>query len=152
MTIITEKCFNLQETMNNINIANFCFNTFKQCLPDNIIYISSFIRQAGAVICQKQISVEGDGHCCHRPSSNWETISSVATPRVFSPDLGFSDPIQGSGFFLEDLGFSWGFSKNLGFFWGFVRFPRKIHILECFLLVFGEKVWNELLFSQFLAR
>src|SRR6218665_3735302 len=26
-----------------------------------------------AVICQKQISVEGDGHCCHRPSSNWET-------------------------------------------------------------------------------
>jgi len=19
------------------------------------------------------ISVEGDGHCCHRPSSNWET-------------------------------------------------------------------------------
>src|SRR6218665_3037228 len=21
----------------------------------------------------KQISVEGDGHCCHRPSSNWET-------------------------------------------------------------------------------
>src|SRR6218665_1290057 len=26
-----------------------------------------------AVICQKQISVEGNGHCCHRPSSNWET-------------------------------------------------------------------------------
>jgi len=26
-----------------------------------------------AVICQKQISVEGDGHCCQRPSSNWET-------------------------------------------------------------------------------
>src|SRR6218665_4192484 len=26
-----------------------------------------------AVICQKQIYVEGDGHCCHRPSSNWET-------------------------------------------------------------------------------
>src|SRR6218665_3376702 len=25
-----------------------------------------------SVICQKQISVEGDGHCCHRPSSNWE--------------------------------------------------------------------------------
>ena len=21
----------------------------------------------------KLISVEGDGHCCHRPSSNWET-------------------------------------------------------------------------------
>jgi len=21
----------------------------------------------------KQISFEGDGHCCHRPSSNWET-------------------------------------------------------------------------------
>src|SRR6218665_1870644 len=27
-----------------------------------------------AVICQKQISVEGNGHCCHRPSSNWETV------------------------------------------------------------------------------
>ena len=26
-----------------------------------------------AVICRKQISVEGNGHCCHRPSSNWET-------------------------------------------------------------------------------
>src|SRR6218665_2336907 len=26
-----------------------------------------------AVICQKQISFEGNGHCCHRPSSNWET-------------------------------------------------------------------------------
>jgi len=21
----------------------------------------------------KQISFEGNGHCCHRPSSNWET-------------------------------------------------------------------------------
>jgi len=21
----------------------------------------------------KLISVKGDGHCCHRPSSNWET-------------------------------------------------------------------------------
>jgi len=21
----------------------------------------------------KLISVEGDGHCCHKPSSNWET-------------------------------------------------------------------------------
>src|SRR6218665_3771358 len=26
--------------------------------------------------CQKQISVEGNGHCCHRPSSNWETNQS----------------------------------------------------------------------------
>jgi len=26
-----------------------------------------------AVIGQKQISVEGDGHCCPRPSSNCET-------------------------------------------------------------------------------
>ncbi len=51
---------------------------------------------------------------------------------VFRPDLGFW------GFFLETQGFSWGFSKNLGFFWGFVRFPRKIHILECFLL---ESKW-----------
>src|SRR6218665_1918749 len=30
-------------------------------------------RRNRAVICQKLISVEGDGHCCHRPSSNWET-------------------------------------------------------------------------------
>src|SRR6218665_1303659 len=29
-----------------------------------------------AVICQKLIFVEGDGHCCHRPSSNWETNQS----------------------------------------------------------------------------
>jgi len=25
----------------------------------------------------KQISVEGNGHCCHRPSSNWETKPSL---------------------------------------------------------------------------
>src|SRR6218665_2592626 len=30
-------------------------------------------QKSRVVICQKQISVEGDGHCCHRPSSNWET-------------------------------------------------------------------------------
>src|SRR6218665_2604300 len=29
--------------------------------------------QSSVVICLKQISVEGNGHCCHRPSSNWET-------------------------------------------------------------------------------
>ena len=30
-----------------------------------------------AVICQKQISVEGNGYCCHRPSSNWEANHSL---------------------------------------------------------------------------
>ena len=35
-------------------------------------FIRDFI-MIRAVICQKQISVEGNGHCCHRPSSNWET-------------------------------------------------------------------------------
>src|SRR6218665_1673523 len=29
----------------------------------------------------KLISVEGDGHCCHRPSPNWET-NLTCSPRV----------------------------------------------------------------------
>src|SRR6218665_3076345 len=60
----------------------------------------------------------------------------------FRPDLGFWD------FFLETYGFSWGFSKNLGFFWGFVRFPRKIHILECFLLDKSRFLEKSSIFSR----
>ena len=37
------------------------------------VYIERVRRMVRAVICQKQISVEGNGQCCHRPSSNWET-------------------------------------------------------------------------------
>ena len=42
--------------------------TFEQQQQQQLV--STIVR---AVICQKQISVEGDGHCCQRPSSNWET-------------------------------------------------------------------------------
>src|SRR6218665_4221832 len=34
--------------------------------------IEAYYLRLRAVICQKQISVEGNGHCCHRTSSNWE--------------------------------------------------------------------------------
>src|SRR6218665_1292400 len=54
------------------------------------------------------------------------------------PLLGFSPQIWGFSTRPRVLGFSWGFSKNLGFFWVFFRFPRKIHILECFVL---ERRW-----------
>src|SRR6218665_3833345 len=84
-----------------------------------------------AVICQKQISVEGNGHCCHRPSSNWETnhhssSGSVATPWDFSLDLGFFDSILGSWFFSEGLGFFLGCLKRPWVFRGFLGF---FHIL-----------------------
>src|SRR6218665_2091045 len=32
--------------------------------------------------CQKLISVEGDGHCCHRPSSNLETNQPTGTSNL----------------------------------------------------------------------
>lgn len=38
-----------------------------------------------AVVCQKIISVDGDGHCCHRPTSNWETTTLLWT--AFSCNL-----------------------------------------------------------------
>ena len=41
---------------------------------------------------------------------------SVATLWVFSQDLGFFDPILGSGFFSRRPDFFYGFSKVLGFF------------------------------------
>src|SRR6218665_576628 len=31
------------------------------------------VLSCSAAICHKLISVEGDGHCCQRPSSKWET-------------------------------------------------------------------------------
>src|SRR6218665_808714 len=53
---------------------------------------SFFARFPGnAVICQKHISVEGDGHCCHRPSSNWESNDSPpahSTCALASKDFG----------------------------------------------------------------
>src|SRR6218665_2905648 len=48
-----------------------CFSTCYSGLFSSLS--SSDFYLVRAVICQKQISVEGDGHCCHRPSSNWET-------------------------------------------------------------------------------
>ena len=58
---------------------------------------------------------------------------SAALPLLgFSPQIwGFPTRSRGLGFFLGDLGFFLGFFKKSQ---GFVIFPRKIHILECFLL------------------
>src|SRR6218665_2256289 len=39
-----------------------------------ILYIIPCYQRAVLILCQKLISVEGDGHCYHRPSSNWETL------------------------------------------------------------------------------
>jgi len=36
----------------------------------------------------KLISVEGDGHFCHRPSSNWETHDTIP------PELRLTNKIQ----------------------------------------------------------
>ena len=44
---------------------------------------------------------------------------SVATPWLFSQDLGFFDPTLGYGVFHKNLGFS-GFFKALGFL-GFLK-------------------------------
>ena len=49
-------------------------DTFKTVLVISITSIRrNYLKNNRAVICRKQISVEGNGHCCHRPSSNWET-------------------------------------------------------------------------------
>ena len=61
-------------------------------------------------------------------------LISVATPRVFSLDLGFFDPTLGSGVFHGVLEFLLGFFKRPRVFWVFLKFPRKIHVFECSLL------------------
>src|SRR6218665_3997497 len=48
------------------------FITLKPMLYETEVHSASQL-SIRAVICQKQISVEGNGHCCHRPSSNWES-------------------------------------------------------------------------------
>ena len=58
--------------------------------------------------------------------------TSVATPWVFSQDLGFLDPILGSWFF-DCLGFFKGFFKELGFT-GFLYFTEKYIYLSVFRL------------------
>jgi len=60
---------------------------------------------------------------------------SVATPWVFSQDLGFFDPTLGYGFFHEGLGFFLGFFKDLGIFWDFSHFTGKY----IFSVVSGQK-------------
>jgi len=37
-----------------------------------------------AVICQGKNYVDGNGHCCHRPSSNWKTNLTVTPTRAFT--------------------------------------------------------------------
>src|SRR6218665_3440774 len=46
-----------------------------------------------AVICQKQISVEGNGYCCHRPSSNWGTNQS-SNPFICSQYYSVPKPVR----------------------------------------------------------
>src|SRR6218665_2357056 len=53
------------------------------------------------VICLKQISVEGNGHCCHRPSSNWETnqrcnerADALAKQSLNMPDINSTNYLE----------------------------------------------------------
>src|SRR6218665_2533745 len=76
-------------------IDSFCLDTLNLRLHQAINSLFSFKQRA--VICQKQISVEGDGHCCHRPSSNWETNQpnnerSYIQPVLFSYKVGVLGP------------------------------------------------------------
>jgi len=64
-------------TLSNIDILIYVnldtFKTLSQIVTIITISMLKPIVNVKAVICRKQISVEGDCHCCHRPSSNWET-------------------------------------------------------------------------------
>src|SRR6218665_15443 len=53
--------------------VNFLRHHFLGVEPALLKFAKSVVICNRAVICQKQISVESNGHCCHRPSSNWET-------------------------------------------------------------------------------
>ena len=57
----------------------------------------------------------------------------VATPWVFSQDLGFFDPILGSGFYHEDLGFFLGIFKSAWVVLGFSKILGNIMFFLCFL-------------------
>ena len=63
------------------NIIVIVIDTFKvhSTVAINSIIQKTFLLPAiyRAELCQKQISVKDNGHCCHRPSSNWETNLSV---------------------------------------------------------------------------
>src|SRR6218665_2397164 len=65
-----------------INIPIPTFDSPTQVISvDNWIVVQQRIDSSTdfrTVICLKQISVEGNGHCCHRPSSNWETNQQIS--------------------------------------------------------------------------
>jgi len=52
---------------------------------------------------------------------------------VFSQDLGFFDPILGSGFYHEDLGFFLGIFKSAWVVLGFSKILGNIMFFLCFL-------------------
>src|SRR6218665_3032701 len=58
------------------------FITLKPMLYETEVHSPSQLSKR-AVICQKQISVEGDGHCFHRPSSNGQTGKPVTVALDF---------------------------------------------------------------------
>src|SRR6218665_3692190 len=92
-----------------------------------------------------QISVE--------QSSLWSALPLLG----FSPQIwGFPTRSRVLGFFLEDLGFFLGFFKKARVFLGFCQISPKNTYFGVFFagkqVIFGEKVWNELLFFQFLVR
>src|SRR6218665_3278673 len=64
-----------------------------------------------------------------------DNLCSVATPWVFSQDLGFFDPTLGYGllgFVHEDHGFCRFFKKSLGFS-GLFTFHQKFKLFQWFL-------------------
>src|SRR6218665_43159 len=125
-----------------MNTSNFfyCFNVSLGCCEFRLLlYIAYY--------CRQRPSMSHDDVKFWSNNNNreiWKGLGSEAKEKCETglgpalPLIGFSPQIWG---FRPDLGF-WGFpgffKKNLGFFWGFSRFPRKIHILECFLL---ESKW-----------
>src|SRR6218665_2452391 len=97
-----------------------------------------------------------------RAAARWTRLNfSIRTPsRPALPLLGFSPQIWGFptrsrvlGFFLGDLGFFLGFLKKSRVFLGFCQISPKNTYFEVFFagkqVVFGEKVWNELLILSF---
>src|SRR6218665_2750915 len=87
-----------------------------------------------------------------------ELQTGAALPLLgFSPQIwGFPTRSRVLGFFLGDLGFFLGFFKKARVFLGFCQISPKNTYFGVFFagkqVLFGEKVWNELLFFQFLVR
>src|SRR6218665_1928307 len=86
-----------------------------------------------------------------------DALPSALPLQGFSPQIwGFPTQSRVLGFFLGDLGFFLGFFKKARVFLGFCKISPKNTYFGVFFagkqVLFGEKVWNELLFFQFLVR